>query len=224
MVSRLLPSAVRAASSTAAAMAKPSKATSAIASHCSDWIAPNTGLSQLDCASTRAAGATSRSDARSAARRAGVTAPVIRASISAGTGMASPSAVPAPSQGSISASTSACGTCRTDTTPGAARSRPMLAVAWRARASVPASTICTVIPRESSASVATAVLRSESPAAAAITVSATMIAITQGIGPARRGSGTSRASLLPDWSRQPPIRRNPAGLEPDCAADTAARR
>ena len=213
MVSRLAPSAERAASKTAEAMVKASKATIASASHCSDWIASNTGRSQLDWASIRAAGATSRRAARSWASRCGVTAPLMRASINAGTGMASASLLPvavppssalapSPSHGSISASTSSCGTCRTDATPGKVRIRATLACAWRARAPASGSTICTVTPPDSSASAARAVLRNDSPVAAASTVRATMIAITQGIGPDRRACGTSRASPPPEVGRQ----------------------
>ena len=83
IVSRLVPSAERTASSTADASASASRATSAIASHCSSSIASSTGFSQRDWASTRAAGATLPARARSLVRRASVSAPTIRARRSA---------------------------------------------------------------------------------------------------------------------------------------------
>jgi hypothetical protein len=118
--------------------------------------------------------------------------------------MSSSPAARVPSHGSINRSTSACETAWAEATPGVSRSTRTAAWAWRARSTGLASITWTVIPPDSSSAAFRAVLASARPAAAAITVRATMIAMTQGIGPARRPCWTSRSSP-PDSERQPRV-------------------
>ena len=106
-----------------------------------------------------------------------------------GTGIGAASGAADPSQGATRASTSSRGTRRRLAMPGVSRSRASAASACRARAAGSASTICTVMPPASVLRAAEAALRSDRPAPAAITVSATMMAITQGIGPESRACG-----------------------------------
>ena len=91
IVSRFEPSALRAASHTAAALVAASSTIRPTASHWSERTASNTGASQTAWVSSRAEGTAAVSERRSSSSRRGVTGPVRRTSISAGTGTVSSS-------------------------------------------------------------------------------------------------------------------------------------
>ena len=111
------PNADRAASHTAAPLVAPSNTIRTAASHLSDSIAANTGASQLDWASIRAAGAMSISRPRSRLRVRSLAASFNRTSIRAGIGIA-PSSIPTPNHGSSNAVSSGSGTRRVVATAG----------------------------------------------------------------------------------------------------------
>ncbi len=193
IVPRWVSSAARAASTTVAAVAAIIRATRPSASHFRAEISRPSGASHWPLSSIRADGAT----AITAPRRLSARAPGMSwASIIAGIGR-SPSRAPAPSQGSSRAFISPCGSRRTLSTSGSRRSRS------RARPPPPragrdwARATCTVTRLPRPAPRLDAAPPRPRPAAAASTVRNIMIAITQGIGPASRPSGSRRRSAAP---------------------------
>ena len=99
-------------------------------------MASNTGASQLDCASTRAAGATGDKAAYHRASDASFAVPRRRISISAGTGTVSacvPRLQPESNHGSSSSSSSLSGTLRSEVDVRQLSQRRFCAQRWRSR-------------------------------------------------------------------------------------------